>query len=103
MAPSPNLVYVFEHDDTRLHRHAEERQHADARRDAKVSSGKQESQQAADPSHPDVQKNEQRPFERAEHRVENYEDDENRQWDDNSQSCFSPLLTLVFARPLDAI
>ena len=84
VAPGPELVDVFEHDDAGLHRHAKQRQQADARGHAEVSSGNQQSQQAAERRQRDHAQNEQRPFERAEHGVENDEDDQDRQRDDDA-------------------
>src|ERR1017187_6630363 len=103
MPSGPALVNVFEHDHPGLHRDAEERQHADARGYAQVSSGNQERQQTAEGGQGDVDQNEHRPFEGAKHGVENDEDDKDRQRDDDSQPRLSPLLTLLFARPLDAV
>ena len=47
--------------------------------------------------------NQQRPLGRAKHRVENDEDDQNRQRHDDREPRLGPLGALIFARPLEAI
>ena len=103
VASCAELVDVFEHDDAGLHRYAEQRQHADARGYAQVSSGDQQRQKAADAGQADVQQDEQRPFVGAKHGVENDEDHQDCQRNDDRQPRFRPLFALVFARPADGI
>src|ERR1700720_3128555 len=72
------LIDVFEHDDSCLHGDTEERKEADTRGDAKVCVRKEHCEQAADRRHGNVNENEAGPFARTEHRVEDYEDDDER-------------------------
>lgn len=65
--------------------------------------GQQQRQKAADASQAYVQQDEQGPFVRAKHGVENNEDDEDRQRNDQGQPRFRAFFALVFARPSQAV
>ena len=58
---------------------------------------------SAERRHRDVREHQQRPFERVEHRVQDDQDDEDRDRHDNRQSPLRSLLALVLARPIDVV
>ena len=96
------LIDVFHHDDTGLHRDAEERQKTYARRHAEVSSSDKEGEQSADGRHGDVARISSDPFDGVEHSVQNHEDHQNRQRQNDSEPLLRSLLAFVLARPIDA-
>ena len=78
VASGAKLIDVFQHDDAGLHRHSEERQKTDSRRNAEVGVRDQQRQQPADAGHRYVGKDQERPLHRLEHGVEDDEDQQDR-------------------------
>ena len=99
MAANTELIDVFEHDDAGLHRNTEQGEKSDARRHAEVGAGKIQSQYSADRRYADIAENEQGPFERTEHCVENHEDHEERDRQNDGQTLLGALGAFIFARP----
>src|SRR5271166_3828853 len=100
---SPKLIDIFNHDDPDLHRYPEERQEADARRHTEVRVRNQERQQSADRRHGDVGQDQQRPFHRLEHRVQDDVDEKDRQRQYKQQAPLRALRAFVFASPIDGV
>ena len=69
----------------------------------KFTSGEIQREQAADGRHRDVGQNQQRPFHGREHRVENDEDQQQRERHDDRQAALRALCAFVLARPIDVI
>ena len=65
--------------------------------------GKQKSQQPADACHSHRDQNEQGPFGRAKHGVENDEDEQDGDRNDHQQSGFGSHLAFVFSHPFEVI
>ncbi len=68
-----------------------------------MGTGEQEREQSPNGRHSDVCQNEHRPLERAEHRIENAEDEKDGQRYDDKQPRFGTLLAFIFACPIDVI
>src|SRR5208282_128285 len=103
IAQSSQLIDVFEHDDSGLHRDAEQRQEPDAGRNAEIGAGKQKGEHTANGCDGYVNENQQCPFEGFEHGVKNDEDDENGNGKYDEQARIGSFLALVFSLPIQAV
>src|SRR6202023_2185601 len=94
------LVDVLEHNDSGLHGHPEQCQETYAGGNAEVGAGDEKSKQAANRRDGDISHNQQRPFEGFEHRVQEYENDEDSNGKHDEQSLVGSFLAGVFALPM---
>src|SRR5262249_36293912 len=97
------LIDVLHHDDADLDRHAKQSQKAHTRGDADVCARYEQCQKTAQGSDSHIHEIQRGPFARAEWRIDDHEDQEYSYRHNTHQPGLRPLLTFVFAFPLDVV